>query len=177
MQRLRQFLYVLGLASLLLTSAGCAYQAALQRLPPDERSAFRAYNKLMTSAQARTYLAQETAAARAAYLNNIGIAPRFQALDPLDQEAVMAGFIRKNMSADALRFLWGYPYYTRGHTGHYEYWHYLGSSFALADRRNSYTEAGTVVIVYLIDDKVDWWLETTPTGIDKGGSENDPIRR
>jgi hypothetical protein len=161
---------------ILIVLAGCAYQAAVQRLPPEERTAFRAYSHIMTSAQARTYLAQGTPAARATYLQQIGIAQRFQNLPPIDQDSVLDGYIRKGMSAEALRFLWGEPYYTRGYTGHYEYWHYLGSAMALADRGNSYTQAGTVVIVYLVDDKVDWWLETTPTGIDKGG-DHDPIRR
>jgi hypothetical protein len=161
----------------LIVLSGCAYQAAVQRLPPEERTAFRAYSKIMTTGQARTYLAQETPAARAAYLQQIGVAQRFHDLTPLDQDAVLDGYIRKGMSADALRFLWGYPYHTRGYTGHYEYWHYLGSAFNLADRGNSYTQAGTVVIVHLVDDKVDWWLETTPTGIDKGGSDRDPTRR
>jgi hypothetical protein len=167
----QQFRRVVGIVGALMALTGCAYTAAVQQLPPEERTAFRAYNKIMTSGQTRTYLAQGTPAARAAYLEQIGIAQRFQALDPVDRTSVLDGYIRKGMSADALRFLWGHPYYTRGHTGHYEYWQYLGSAFNLADRGNSYTE-GTVVIVYLVDDKVDWWLETTPTGIDKGGSED-----
>jgi hypothetical protein len=161
----------------LIVLAGCAYQAAVQQLPPEERTAFRAYSHIMTAPQARTYLAQESPAARAAYLQQIGVAQRFQTLTPLDRDSVLDGYIRKGMSAEALRFLWGEPYYTRGYTGHYEYWHYLGSPLVLADRGNSYTAVGTTVIVYLIDDKVDWWLETTPTGLDKGGSERDPVRR
>jgi hypothetical protein len=172
MRRIQQLWRITSVVGLLVGLAGCAYTAAVKQLPPEERTAFQAYRKVMTSGQARTYLAQGTPAARAAYLEQIGLAQRFQALDPLDRESVLKGYIRKGMSADALRFLWGYPYYTRGHTGHYEYWHYLGSAFNLADRGNSYTEAGTVVIVYLIDDKVDSWLETVPTGIDKGGSDD-----
>jgi hypothetical protein len=152
--------------------AGCSYQAALQRLSPDERSQFWAYRKVMTSSQAHTYLAQETPAARAAYLHDIGLAQRFADLEPQDRDAILAGHIRQGMSAEALRFLWGRPYYTKGYTGHYEYWHYWGSAFDLVDRGNSSTQGGTVVIVYLVDDKVDWWIETTPTGIDKGGDSD-----
>jgi hypothetical protein len=173
---IQRFLRVASMVGVLMVLAGCAYQAAVQRLPPEERTAFRAYSQIMTSGQARTYLAQDTPAARAAYLQQIGIAQRFQSLAPLDQQSVLDGYIRKGMSAEALRFLWGEPYYTRGYTGHHEYWHYLGSAYALADRGNSYTQAGTIVIVYLVDDKVDWWFETMPTGIDKGG-DSDPVRR
>jgi len=169
-KRLWQFLCFLGLAGLLLASAGCSYQAALQRLSPDERSEFWAYHQLMTAPQVRTYLAQETPAARAAYLHQIGLAQRFQNLEPLDREAILAGYIRKGMSAEALHFLWGYPYKSKGHVGHYEYWYYLGSMFDLASRGNAYTQAGTVVIVYLVDQRVDWWLETIPTHIDPGES-------
>jgi hypothetical protein len=165
------------MVGVLIGLVGCSYQAAVQQLPPEERTAFRAYSQIMTAGQARTYLAQETPAARAAYLQQIGVAQRFQTLTPVDRDSVLDGYIRKGMSAEALRFLWGEPYYTRGYTGHYEYWHYLGSPLVLADRGNSYTEVGTTVIVYLVDDKVDWWLETTPTGIDKGGSDRDPTRR
>lgn len=171
MRRIQQLWRITSVAGLLVGLAGCAYTAAVKQLPPEERTAFRAYSKIMTSGQARTYLAQGTPAARTAYLEQIGVAQRFRGLDPVDRESVLNGYIRRGMSADALRFLWGHPYYTRGHTGHYEYWQYLGSAFNLADRGNSYTE-GTVVIVYLVDDRVDWWFETLPTGIDKGGSED-----
>jgi hypothetical protein len=159
----RQFLGFLGGVGLLLASAGCSYQAALERLSPAERSEFWAYHQLMTAPQTRTYLAQETPEARAAYLHQIGLAQRFQSLEPQDRESILAGYIRKGMSAEALRFLWGEPYYTRGHTGHYEYWHYFGPITELASRGSSYTNRGAPVIVYLIDDKVDWWMERMPT--------------
>src|SRR5262249_10457468 len=42
-------------------------------------------------------------------LQESGLAQRFQALDPPDREAVQHGFLRKRMSADALRFVWGEP--------------------------------------------------------------------
>jgi hypothetical protein len=176
MKRLQQCLYLLGLAGLLLAMAGCSYQAALQRLSPEERREFSAYRRVMTTSQTHTYLAQETPAARAAYLHDIGLAQRFEDLDPLDRNAVLAGYIREGMSAEALRFLWGYPYYTRGHRGHYEYWQYLGSAFDLAHRGNSYTE-GTVVTVYLVDNKVEWWREVIPSDHDAGGGDKDRQRR
>lgn len=163
LQPLRQFLYFLGLVGLLLASAGCSYQAALERLSPEERSEFWAYHQLMTAPQTRTYLAQETPAARAAYLQHIGLAQRFQSLEPQDRASILSGYIRKGMSAEALRFLWGEPYYTRGRTGYYEYWQYFGPISELAQRGNSYTQKGALVIVYLVDDKVDWWMERIPT--------------
>jgi hypothetical protein len=168
MQYLWHILRPINIFVVVIVLAGCSYWTAVQRLPPEERNAFRAYSKIMTAAQARTYLAQETPAARTAYLHDIGVAQRFQALDSVDQDAVLAGYVRKGMHADALRFLWGYPYYTRGYTGHYEYWHYLGSSFDLVEYGNSYTRASTLVTVYLVDDQVDWWIETVPSHPDDG---------
>jgi hypothetical protein len=166
---------LLGLAGLLLVMAGCSYQAALQRLSPEERSEFAAYRRVMTTSQTHAYLAQETPAARAAYLRDIGLAQRFEDLEPLDRNAVLSGYIRQGMSAEALRFLWGDPYYIKGPRGHYEYWQYLGSTFELADRGNSYT-AGTVVTVYLVDNKVEWWREIIPSDND-AGDKGDIIRR
>jgi len=63
----------------------------------------------MTPAQTRTYLAKATAAERTAYLHDSGLAQRFEALDSPDREAVQYGFLRKGMSAEALRFVWGEP--------------------------------------------------------------------
>jgi hypothetical protein len=51
----------------------------------------------------------------------------------------------------------------------------LGSTFELADRGNSYT-AGTVVTVYLVDNKVEWWREIIPSDND-AGDKGDIIRR
>ena len=152
-----------GVAALLAVLAGCSYQAAIRQLPPQEQVTFRAYSKVMTSKQARTYLSKATAAERAAYLTEIGLAQRFQALEPLDRETVLSGFPRQGMSAEALRFLWGEPDYARGNRGHYEYWHYLGSSFSLAERGSALSQAGTIMTVYLVDNRVNWWRETVPT--------------
>src|SRR5207244_11505352 len=84
----------------------------------------------MTPGQVRTYVAQPTAAARTAYLQQLGLVQRFQALAPLDQEAIRSGLPRVGMSADALLFLWGEPYSTAGDARRYAHWYYLGSSCA-----------------------------------------------
>jgi hypothetical protein len=160
MRRVRQILYCIGIVGAIMIITGCAYEAAVQQLPPEERTALHAYSKVMTSGQVRTYLAKGTAAERADYLNTIGVAQRFQALDPQDREAVLAGYIREGLSADALRFLWGEPYYTRGYPGHYEYWFYQGSSMELADYGSSASiSGGTKVQVSLVDGRVEWWLD------------------
>ncbi|GIX46305.1 MAG: hypothetical protein KatS3mg131_0516 [Candidatus Tectimicrobiota bacterium] len=155
-----------GLLVLAAALGGCAYATALRQLPPEEQTLFRIYSKVMTPEQARAYLRQPTAAARAAYLEATGLAQRFQALDAADREAVLAGQPRPGMSADALRFLWGEPYHTEGWTGHYEHWYYLGSTWdllAYGSRRGFFE---TMVFVYLVDGRVKWWLETPPTGVD-----------
>ncbi len=162
----RQILRLVSLTGLLLLLGACAYDAALQRLSPAEQTSFRIYRKAMTNSQVRTYLSKETPAARAAYLDELGLTRRFQALDPEDQTSVLAGYIRKGMSADALRFLWGEPYLTEGRTGHYEQWYYLGSSQALLELGSTRNTPDTIVFVYLVDDRVDWWIETTPAGVD-----------
>jgi hypothetical protein len=54
-----------------------------------------------------TYGATAGAAERTAYLREIGLAQRFQALDPLDCRAVLSDMLRGGMSAEALVFLWG----------------------------------------------------------------------
>jgi hypothetical protein len=149
-------------AIVVLTS--CTHEAAIRQLPPPEREMFRIYSKAMTGAQIRTYLAKGTAAERAAYLDQIGIAQRFQALDPQDREVVLTGYApRKGMSADALRFLWGEPYYTKGPVGGYEYWYYLGPFMELAAHGNVYSKAGVRVEVYLVAGRVDSWIEFSPS--------------
>lgn len=175
MRYVRQFLGFVSIAGAIVIVTGCAYQAALQQLTPEEQTTFRAHSKMMTATQAYTYLRKTTAAERAAYLEEIGTAQRFQALTPQDRETVLAGFPRVGMSADAMRFLWGEPYYTKGYTGHYEYWYYLGSAMSLAESGNIPTEAGTIVVVDLVDGKVEGWLETTPTNVDTGDAD-DKIR-
>jgi hypothetical protein len=160
MKRVQQILHFLGIVGALVVMTGCTYVAAMRQLPPQERTALRAYSKVMSAGQVQTYLAKQTAAERTSYLEKIGVVQRFQALAPQDREAVLAGYIRTGMRADALRFLWGEPHYTSGYPGRYEYWFYLGSTLTLADYGSSGSIAGgTKVQVSLVNGRVEWWLE------------------
>lgn len=166
--------HLISIITLLALSAGCSYHAAVNRLSPDEQAQFRAHSKVMSSGQARTYLSKATADERKTYLEQIGTAQRFAALDAADQESVLNGFIRKDMSAEAVRFLWGEPGWTDGRTGHYEYWYYSGSSLDLVENGNRLGDAGTVVEVFLVNDRVAWWLETVPESNDDPGEVEKP---
>jgi hypothetical protein len=166
----------LGIVSIFALLSGCAYQAAVNRLSPDEQAVFRAHSKVMSNRQARTYLAKATPTERAIYLQEIGTAQRFAALNSEDQASVLAGYIRKGMSADAVRFLWGEPAYTAGYTGHYERWIYAGSALDLAESGNHYRDAGTRVEVQLTDGLVDWWFEGVPDSDDDAGEAEDSQR-
>src|SRR5262245_28645384 len=109
----RQFLgWVVCCIGTIVILTSCTYDAALRQLSLAEQAEFHTYSKVMTTAQARAYLAKTTAAERTAYLNEIGLTQRFQRLDPLDRDAVQNGSPRVGMSAEALRFVWGDPYYT-----------------------------------------------------------------
>jgi len=154
--------------------AGCTYDAALQRLSVAEQAEFHTYKKVMTTPQAHTYLAKASAAERAAYLRQIGLAQRFEALDPLDREAVQSGFPRVGMSAAALRFVWGDPYYTEGDARRSAHWHYLGSSLALGASGNQYNNFGSRVDVYLTDGKIVGWVDGARPDDDKGESGCSP---
>ena len=169
MKRIPDLYRFAGVMSVMIILAGCAQQVALRRLTPTEQQAFRAYNKVMTAKQTRTYLAQETPAARVAYLTEIGAAPRFQALTAQDQASVLNGFIRKGMSAEALHFLWGDPYYTEGRPGQFENWVYLGSSASLAGTGNDSRSFGSQVQVLLVDGQVDTWMDFVPSTNDDAG--------
>jgi hypothetical protein len=146
---------------MVLTS--CTYETALRRLSPAEQAEFHLYRHVMTSAQVRTYLAQASATARTAYLTETGLAQRFQALDPLDQDAVRSGFPRQGMRAEALRFIWGEPYSTAGRTHYAEQWYYSGSSLGLTVSGNQPRRAGNRVEVYLMHDQVVGWVDVTPS--------------
>jgi hypothetical protein len=139
--------------------AGCTYDAALSRLSLAEQAEFHTYHKAMTGGQAHTYLAKASAAERTAYLRQIGLAQRFEALEPQDREAALRGIPRVGMSAEALLFVWGSPYYTAGDARHYAHWHYLGSSFALATAGNQYHDPNNRVDVYLVDGHVVGWVD------------------
>ena len=158
---------VVVLMGSIMTLSGCTY-AAIQRLSQDERAEFHLYQKVMTPAQEWAYLAKATATERTAYLREIGLVQRFQALDPLDQETVRSGMPRVGMSAEALLFLWGEPYYTAGDAHRYAHWYYLGSSFDLAAYGNQYSRFGTRVDVYLVDGKVVGWVDYAPDERSKG---------
>ena len=97
--------WVVVLMGSILTLSGCTY-AAMQKLSLDEQAELHLYKKVMTPSQERAYLAKATAAERTAYLSEIGLAQRFQALDPLDREAVKSGIPTVGMSAEALLLLW-----------------------------------------------------------------------
>jgi hypothetical protein len=142
---------------------GCAYNAAVQRLSLPEQSEFFLYRKVMTWAQERAYLAKTSAAERTAYLREIGLAQRFQALDAFDQEAIQNGWPRPGMSADALRFLWGEPYSTAGDAHLSAHWYYLGSSLELAEHGNQYRNVGNRVDVSLVDGRVVGWVDSAPS--------------
>jgi hypothetical protein len=72
------------------------------------------------------------------------------------------------MSAEALLFLWGYPYYTAGDARRYAHWYYLGSSFDLAGYGNQYYNSGNRVDVYLVAGQVTGWVDYIPSDIPRG---------
>src|SRR4030095_15341125 len=89
MKSCRQLLLLISvLMGTMVVLTGCTYDAAIQRLSLAEQSEFYTYRHVMTPAQERTYLAKATAAERTAYLSEIGLAQRFQALDPQDRATV-----------------------------------------------------------------------------------------
>jgi hypothetical protein len=165
MRDLRPFVrWVVVLMGSILTCSGCTY-AAIHQLSLNEQAEFHVYQKVMTPSQERAYLAKATAAARTAYLSQIGLAQRFQALDPGDREVVMGGIPRVGMSAEALLFLWGEPYYTAGDASRYAHWYYLGSSLGLAGYSNQYYNYGNRVDVYLVSGQVTGWVDYIPSDI------------
>jgi hypothetical protein len=143
----------------ILVLTGCTYDATLRRLSLAEQAEFYLYKKVMTPAQARAYLAKANATERTAYLREVGLTQRFEALDPLDRAAVQSGFPRVGMSADALRFVWGEPYYTEGDARRAAHWHYLGSSLALGASGNQYSNTGNRVDVYIVAGKIMGWVD------------------
>ena len=159
--------WVVVLMGSVMTLSGCTY-AAMHKLSLDEQAEFHVYQKVMTPSQERAYLAKATAAERTAYLSKIGLAQRFQALDPSDREAVMGGIPRVGMSAEALLFLWGSPYSTAGDARRYAHWYYLGSSLGLADYSNQYYNSGNRVDVYLVAGHVEGWVDYIPSDIPRG---------
>jgi hypothetical protein len=153
--------------TLLLTGCIYNYDAAVGRLSPAEQAEFSIYRYIMTGAQTRTYLAKTTAAERTAYLSQIGLAQRFQRLDPMDREAVQSGAPRVGMSAEALLFVWGEPAEMAGDARRYSRWHYMGSSLGRSPNYHPW-EASQRVEVYLANNKVLGWVDVLPIG-DHGG--------
>jgi hypothetical protein len=153
-------LWTTGLMGILLVLAGCTstYDTAVRQLSPAEQAEFSIYQQVMTAAQARTYLAKASAAERTAYLSTIGLAQRWQRLDPLDREAVQSGAPRVGMSAEALLFVWGDPADTAGDARYYARWHYFGSSLGRSTHYHPW-EASTRVEVYLAKGKVLGWVD------------------
>ena len=169
MRTCREFLlWASMLIGTMVVLTGCTYDAAVRQLSLAEQSEFHTYRKVMTAAQEHAYLAKMTAAERTAYLSEIGLAQRFQALDPLDRDAVLSGFPSVGMSAEALRFVWGDPYYTEGDAKRSAHWHYLGSSLALGTSGNQYSNFNSRVDVYLVDGKVVGWVDGPRPNDDNG---------
>ena len=161
------------LLGLMLMLAGCTYDAALQRLAPAEQAEFGLYRHLMTASQVHTYVAQPTAAARTAYLQQLGLEQRFQALAPFDQDAIWSGVPRVGMSADALLFLWGEPYSTAGDARRYAHWYYLGSSVIRSSSGYHPWDFNNRVDVYLVGGKVEGWVDgSSGGGVGTGGGSS-----
>jgi hypothetical protein len=172
MRVVRYAIYLASLLGMIVLGTGCSYDTAVQRLAPQEQAEFRAYKNVMNANQAWTYLGKTSPAERQAYLQEIGVARRFQALDPLDREAVLLGYPRQGMSVDALAFLWGEPYYKQGDARHHAQWHYWGSTMSLAMRGNDVYTRGNRVTVHLADGHVESWLDHVPTDDEKGGGRD-----
>lgn len=171
MRYARRVLVSFSLVSLLSILQSCTYEQSVQHLSLPERAQLDIYRKIMTPAQRRTYLAKATAAERTAYLSEVGLAQRFQAFDPLDRDAIISGLPRPGMSAEALRFAWGDPYYTAGQAQHSAHWFYLGTSLGMAGPgANRLTSFGQRVDVYLADGQVVSWVDYTPSGSDERGN-------
>jgi len=163
-----------GLLGMVVVLAGCTYESAIQRLPPAEQAELALYRPVMTAGQVHTYVAQPTAAARTAYLQQLGLVQRFQALAPLDKEAIRSGLPRVGMSADALLFLWGEPYYTAGDARRYAHWYYLGSSIIRSASGYHPWDFTNRVDVYLVGGKVVGWVDVPEsTFAMRGGASGD----
>jgi len=156
--------------SMLLGLTACTYEAALQHLSPAEQAEFALYHHRMTGIQQQTDLGKASAAERTAYLREMGLVQRFQALDPRDREAVQQGWPQVGMSAEALLFVWGEPYYTAGDARQSAHWHYLGSSFGRRPSGNPRWGFGNRVDVYLVAGKVVGWVDAAPSTSADGGS-------
>ncbi len=168
MTRLPHCFRLIWLLGAMMALTSCTYEAQVRLLAPAEQAEFHAYRKIMTASQARTYLAKTTPAERTAYARELGLVQRFQALAAQDREAVLAGYPRKGMSTEAMRFLWGEPYAQKGRTNHYEHWYYLGSSLSLTASGNQYQNFGNWVDAYFEAGRLVWWVDFIPSTNDTG---------
>ncbi len=151
---------LLGMVLVLL--AGCATLATPPQLPPEENALYRVYSRLMTPHQLREYLARPSAAARAAYAQELGVAQRLFALPEAERQAVLRGRPFVGMSKQALLLLWGEPYLREGPAWD-ERWYYLGDYFSLMDVGYAGLRMDTVMEVALVDGRIQWWQERVPT--------------
>jgi hypothetical protein len=154
----------------LLGLTACTYDAALRQLSPPEQAEFALYHYRMTGWQEHSYLAKASAAEQTAYLRELGLVQRFQALAPADQEAVRSGWPRVGMSAEALLFVWGEPYDTAGDARRSAHWYYLGWSLGRHPSGNPRWGFGNRVDVYLEAGKVVGWVDTVLSTSANGGS-------
>ena len=141
---------------------GCVNPHAYQQLPPDEQGRYRAYSRVMTAKQRRTYLAFPTAAERAAYAEELEVAQLLETLTPNEREAVLKGQVFRGMSAQALRLVWGTPCWEQG-PPNAERWYYYGDSFSLSDIDRYCTPDDTITEVLVEDGEVHWWIERVPS--------------
>jgi hypothetical protein len=142
---------------------GCVNPKAYQhQLPPDEHGRYRAYSRVMTPKQSRTYLNLPTAAERAAYAQALGVAELLETLPPNEREAVLQGLVFRGMSEQALRLLWGMPCWQDGPPGD-EHWYYYGPSLSLTEVGRHCTPGDTMTEVSLEHGTVHWWKERVPS--------------
>ena len=145
----------------LLVLVGCAGRD-YRTLPLPEQELFRAYSQAMTGPQITTYLALDTSAERDAYVRDIGITQRLEALPDEEREAVFAGQVFTGMSAEALTFVWGTPCRTKGPASD-AYWYYDGPAFRLPEVGWNCSSQSRYVEVHLVDGKMQWWKERVPS--------------
>jgi hypothetical protein len=152
MRRSTTWLLMLALSVL----SGCAMQQAYNQLPPEEQARFRAYSRLMSSSQSRTYLQLPSAAERAAFAQEVGVSQELDSLSEADRTAVLQGQPFQGMSAQALRLLWGMPCWQWGPEA-FQRWLYYGSTFDLARVGWNCRRGNTITEVELADSQVRWW--------------------
>ena len=158
--RTRYLLTACGLLSLFLVRCASLYPAA--QLSPEEQGLYRAYSRIMTSQQLRTYLALPSVAERAVYAQQVGAYQKLNALSERDRTAVLQGYPFEGMSKQALLLLWGQPYWREGPSRD-ERWYYYGDAMALAMAGHYQGSGDTVMEVALEDGHIVWWQERIPS--------------